>query len=98
MGASERDEGQRAHYREQVGQIQADKLVFVDECGSNLALAPVYARAPLGERAYGLAPRNYGKNLTLIASMSTSGMGEAMTLEGAVDGEAFEAIVDCYPS
>jgi transposase len=26
-------------------------LVFIDECGSNMALTPVYARAPRGERA-----------------------------------------------
>lgn len=93
MGASERDEGQRAHYREQVGCIEAEKLVFLDECGTNIGLAPLYARAPRAERAYGQAPRNYGKNLTLIASISTSRMGEAMTLEGAVDGEAFEVYI-----
>ncbi len=50
--------------------------------------------SPRGERAYGKAPRNYGKNLTLIASISTTGMGEAMTLEGAAAGGAFEAYVE----
>ncbi len=94
MGASERDEGQRAHYRERVAGIGAEKLLFLDECGTNTGLAPLYARAPKGERAYGQAPRNYGKNLTLIASISTTGMSEAMTLEGAVDGEAFEAYIE----
>ena len=94
MGASERDEGQRARYRERVAGIGAEKLLFLDECGTNTGLAPLYARAPKGERAYGQAPRNYGKNLTLIASISTAGMSEAMTLEGAVDGEAFEAYIE----
>jgi transposase len=93
MGASERDEGQRASFREQVSGIEPEKLLFLDECGTNTALAPLYARAPKGERAYGQAPRNYGKNLTLIASMSINGMEEAMTLEGAMDGEAFEAYI-----
>ncbi len=82
MGASERDEGQRACYREQVASIEAEKLLFLDECGTNIALAPVYAHAPKGERAYGQAPRNHGHNLTLIASMGINGMGEAMTPGG----------------
>lgn len=93
MGASERDEQQRAEWREQVEEIEPEKLVFIDECGTNTALAPLYARAPKGERAYGKAPRNYGKNITLIASISTKGMGEAMTLSGAADGNAFEVYV-----
>ena len=94
MGASERDERQRAAYREQVAGIEVHKLLFLDECGTTISLAPLYARAPKGKRAYGQAPRNYGKNLTLIASMGTTGMGEAMTLEGAVDGEAFEVYIE----
>lgn len=74
--------------------IEAERLVFLDECGTNTALAPVYARAPKGERAHGRAPRNHGENLTLIASMSAAGMGEAMTLRGAADGKAFEAYIE----
>ena len=48
-------------------------------------------RAPRGERAYGKVPKNRGKNLTLIASMSLNGMGESMCIEGATDARAFEA-------
>src|SRR5215216_2296509 len=55
------------------------------------------SRAPRGERAYGKVPRNRGKNLTLIASMSLSGMGEAMCGEGAHRSErspgAFPALL-----
>jgi transposase len=34
-------------------------------------------------------PKNRGKNLTLIASMSLYGMGESMCVEGATDAKAF---------
>lgn len=64
--------------------------MFVDECSTNIALSGLYARAPRGERAYGQAPRNWGKNVTLIASLSTEGLGAAMSVEGATDGAAFE--------
>jgi hypothetical protein len=63
----------------------------VDECGTNITLTRLYARAPRGERAFGKVPRNWDKNLTLIAAMSKEGMGEAMSVEGATDGAAFEA-------
>ena len=43
------------------------------------------------------AQRNRGKkNTTLLASMSLSGMGEAMCLEDATDAEAFEVYVEHF--
>jgi transposase len=68
--------------------------VIVDECGSNSNLTPRYARAPKGKRAYGSTPRNTEKNTTLIASMTTAGMGPAMLLDGSTDTAAFEAYVE----
>jgi transposase len=69
------------------------RLVFVDECSTNIALTRLYARAPKGERAFGKAPRNWGKNLTLICSLSAEGIGAAMNVEGATDGVAFETYI-----
>lgn len=68
-------------------------LVFVDESGTNLAMTPRYGRAPRGERVVGTAPRNHGKNTTLVAALSLDGVTAAMTVEGAIDRPAFEAFV-----
>ena len=67
---------------------------MIDECGSNIGLTPLYARAPKGLRAYGSAPRNRGKNTTLIAALTFEGMGESMIIEGAANAVAFEAYVE----
>lgn len=56
-------------------------------------MIPLYGRAPRGSRVYDRVIRNYGKNMTVLASMSLNGMQAAMTLEGAVDEEAFETFV-----
>jgi transposase len=72
------------------------RLVFVDECSTNIALTRLYARAPKGERAYGKAPRNWGKNVALICSLGAEGIGAAMNVEGATDGAAFEAYVEHF--
>jgi transposase len=74
--------------------LKADQLVFGDECGSNIALTPLYARAPKGQRAQGSVPRNRGKNTTLIASLSLEGVGAAMILEGSANAAAFEVYVE----
>ena len=68
--------------------------MFVDECGSNIGLAPLRARAPKGERAFGKAPRNRGKNTTLLASMGAGGMGPSLAVEGGTTKEVFEAYVE----
>ncbi len=67
-----------------------DRLVFVDEMGSNTSLHELYAYSPRGERAYCSVARNRGKNTTLLSSMSLCGMGPSMVVEGGADGAVFE--------
>jgi transposase len=76
--------------------LDADRLLSVDECGTHTSMTRTRARAPKGKRAYGRVPRNRGKNMTLIASMSLSGMGQAMAFEGAPDKVVFEAYVERF--
>jgi transposase len=70
--------------------------VFVDESGTHISMDRLRARAPRGQRAYGKVPRSRGKNLTLIASMSLYGMGEAMCVKGATDSQTFEVYVEHF--
>jgi hypothetical protein len=65
----------RALWRIEVGGIDPGRLVFVDEMGTHTSLAPVYAYAPVGERAFFEIPRNRGKNTTLLTSIDREGMG-----------------------
>jgi transposase len=94
LRASEQNETARAAWREQAHQLLSQDLVFVDETGSHIAMTPLYAYAPQGQQAIGKVPRNYGAIMTLIASMSTQGMGEAFMLDGAADAAAFEIYVE----
>ncbi len=95
VGAAERDEFLRAAWRAlAAGRIDARRLVFVDEMGSNTSLFPLYAWARLGERARCSAPRNRGKNTTLLASMSLEGMGPCVAVVGSTTGAVFEAYVE----
>jgi hypothetical protein len=51
--------------------------------GVSLSTIKRYGRAPKGERAFGKAPRNWGKNVTLISSITTKGMGPSMSIPRA---------------
>jgi transposase len=94
IGATERDEEARAAWREQRKELDAMKLVVIDECGAHIGLTPLYAWAPSGKRAYGKAPRNRGKNLTVIAALTWGGMGESMLIEGSANAVAFEQYIE----
>jgi transposase len=94
LRASEQNEEDRVAWREQAQTLDAGKLVFVDECGSNIALTRLYSRSPKGKRACGTVPRNRRANITLLASLSLQGMGEALILEGSADTTAFEVYIE----
>ena len=88
--ATERDEHKRSAFRERLKGVDPKRLLFVDESSTNVALTPRYGRAPKGERARGRAPRrNWGKNVTLICSITLEGMGPSMSIEGPSDTDSF---------
>jgi transposase len=89
LGATERDEEARSAFRERLRSVDPKRLVFVDESSTNVALTPRYGRAPKGERARGKVPRNWGKNVTLISSITLEGMGASVSIEGSSETESF---------
>ena len=98
MGAAERDEFLRAAWRSLVAEkIDTQRLVFVDEMGSNTSLAPLYAWSRRGKRALlAKVPRNWGANVTLLASMSAEGMGPSLAVEGSTTREVFEVYLEYF--
>ncbi|MDP9425052.1 MAG: transposase, partial [Actinomycetota bacterium] len=99
LGADERDEFLRAAWGALVaGEIDAGRLVFVDGMGSNTA--PLRsspgrdgARGPT-QRRRATAPRNRGKNTTLLASMSLEGMRTCLAVVGSATKAVFEFYVE----
>jgi transposase len=74
-----------------ISSIEPERLVFVDECSSNTSLAPLYGWARCGERAHQRVPRNWGKNITLLSSISKEqDMGATFVGEGSTNGTVFQ--------
>jgi transposase len=82
----------RAAFRERVmSSIDSERLVFVDECSTNISLAPLYGWGRRGERVPQKAPRNWGKNVTLLSSIAKDvGMGASLVVGGSTNTKVFE--------
>ena len=100
VGASERDEWLRAASLAGDGRQRGRHRctttggVLVEEMGTNTSLAPLYGWSRRGGRAHLKAPRNWGANLTLLASITREGMGPCLAVEGATTREVFEAYLE----
>ena len=74
-------------------ELEPDRLIFLDECGTNTKMARLYGRAKRGERCRAAIPHGHWKTTTLVAGLSSDGIIAPMTLDGAMDGEMFSAYV-----
>ncbi len=87
----------RTAWRAEVsGKLAASRFVFVDEMGSNTSLSPFYGWSRVGERLCARAPKNWGKNITLLSSMTQWGMGPSVAVEGATTGATTGVIFEAY--
>jgi hypothetical protein len=84
----------RVEYKKEVAVFDWSRLKFLDEAGSNLAMTRLYGRAAKGERVIDSVPQNYGSNMTMLATLTLSGITAPMTINGAVDGDVFKVYVE----
>lgn len=60
----------------------------------NLSMTPAYAWSPIGQRAVGSAPKNWGDNVTVIAALGTQGLFAPYQLQGGLNGDYFCAYLE----
>lgn len=75
-------------------ELEPERLIFLDECGTNTKMARLYGRARRGERCRAAIPHGHWKTTTLVAGLSTDGIIAPMVMDGAMDGEMFSAYVE----
>lgn len=73
--------------------IDPENLVFLDEMGVLLGLTRTHARSSHGSRVYDLKPFYRGAKITVIGAISSQKVVALMTLNGAMDGDAFEVFI-----
>jgi len=81
----------------QAGREPHDQWVFVDECGTHIALTPLYARSPRGTRAVGKVPRNTGANTTLgVFALSRSSLRRGQNVDDVSSSGLFSSSLTLY--
>ena len=92
--ARERDEAVRTEWRTTTAALDPADLIFFDETSTPLTLTPIRARSPRGQRAVDRVPRGRWRNVTLLATLTPTGMGPGLLIEGAADRLAFDAFIE----
>jgi hypothetical protein len=95
--ASERDTPHgllaRQQYRRQLACCSLPRLKFVDESGCNIAMTRRDGRGRHGTRVHDAVPKNFGRNVTILGSLSCHGLDAVMTVDGATDTTVFQVYV-----
>ena len=68
-------------------------MIFVDETWSKTNMTRLRGRAPVGRRLVEKVPHGHWKTTTLIAALDLAGVRCSTVVDGAVNGDVFEAFV-----
>ena len=74
--------------------FEPERLIFLDECGTNTKMARLYGRSKRGERCRAAIPHGHWKTTTPVAGLSIDGIVAPMVMDGAMDGEMFSAYIE----
>ena len=80
-------------YRQPFMRRQPERLVFVDETSVKTNMTPLRGRSLRGERLLANAPFGKWRTQTFIAGLRQDGLVAPWTVEGAMDGAAFDTYV-----
>ena len=80
--------------------VPAEKLVFVDESGARTNMTRLYGWGEVGGRVVDAVPQGHWTTCTLLAAVPLTGPLAAVTVDAAVDADAFvawtrEVLVPC---
>jgi transposase len=73
--------------------IETDRLVFLDESGSQTSMTRTRGRAPRGQRVVAKVPGGHWKIVPMISAVRTAGPFAAATTVGATDSDVFRTYV-----
>lgn len=69
-------------------------MIFLDETSTPTTMTPVRARSRRGTRVVDRVPHGKWESVTLLATLTPTGLGPGVQFTGALDRDAFEAFVE----
>ncbi|MEM9070129.1 MAG: IS630 family transposase [Myxococcota bacterium] len=83
----------RREFTEQQPQLEAGRLIFVDESGFRLGSPPRHGWAPRGEDSPGREVHGKWETITMIGAMALDGFRGFMTIDSGTSNDVFRAFV-----
>ncbi len=84
----------RAHWRGWQASLDPARLVFIDETGTNTAMARRYGRARRGKRLVAAVPQGHWKTTTFVAGLRHGAITAPCVIDQAMNGVIFKAYVE----
>ena len=83
----------RRAWREAMPGLDPERVVFLDETWASTAMTRTRGRSPSGVRLTMSVPHGHWKTTTFIAALRSDGLVAPTVVDGAINGELFEAYV-----
>jgi len=84
----------RAEWRELMADCDPTTLVFLDETNTPTTMTPVRGRARRGTRVTGRVPRGRWTTVTLLATLTPTGLGDGVQFAGPLHRVVFDTFVE----
>lgn len=86
----------RHEWRASQGELNPERLVFIDETGAATDMARRYGRCPRGQRLVCAVPWGHWKTTTLVAALRVGEIAAPCVFDGPMDGPSFRAYVEQF--
>ena len=84
----------RAKWRSWSQSVDSRRLIFIDETWAKTNMTRLRGRSLRGQRLVEKTPHGHWKTTTLIAALGVEGMRCSTVVDGAVNGDVFEAFIE----
>lgn len=98
LHASEQDRPKvarrRLQWQQRQGQIDARRLVVIDETWAKTNMTPTHGRCPIGQRLVAKVPHGHRKTLTFVAALRCDGITAPCLLNQPINAVSFRTYVE----
>jgi transposase len=84
----------RQHWKQTQALLESTRLVFIDETGTNTAMARLRGRCRRGKRLIGHVPHGHWKTTTFVAGLRCDAIAAPFVVDGPMNGAIFCAYVE----
>jgi transposase len=86
----------RDEWRASQGELNPERLVFIDETGAATDMARRHGRCPRGQRLVCSVPWGHWKTTTFVAALRVGEIAAPCVFDGPMDGSSFRAYVEQF--